>query len=40
MTQGRGTFTMQFAQFEDVPAHLVDSLVERHKHDKETAAAH
>jgi elongation factor G len=40
MTQGRGTFTMQFAQFEDVPAHLVDSLVERHKHDKEAAATH
>ena len=35
MTQGRGAFTMEFAQYEEVPAHLADKVIEERKQQKE-----
>lgn len=35
LTQARGTFTMRFESFEEVPPHLIDSLVEQHNKEKE-----
>lgn len=35
LTQGRGRFTMQFAHYEDVPAHLVTALIEAQKKEHE-----
>lgn len=37
LTQARGTFTMTFSHYEDVPAHLVDALIEQHDKEKELA---
>jgi len=34
-TQARGTFTMTFDRYEDVPAHLIDGLVEAYKQSRE-----
>ncbi|NJN18941.1 MAG: elongation factor G [Oscillochloris sp.] len=38
ITQSRGRFSMTFSHYEDVPAHMVDSVIEKHKKDLETAA--
>jgi elongation factor G len=38
LTQARGSFTIAFAQYEDVPGHMVDSIIEQHR--KELAEAH
>jgi elongation factor G len=40
MTQGRGTFSMEFASYEEVPAHLMSGIVEAAKsqHSKAEAA--
>ncbi len=35
ITQGRGLFAMTFSHYEDVPTHLVDSLIDQHRHEKE-----
>ena len=35
MTQGRGTYTMEFSRYEEVPAHLAQQLVDAHQ--KESA---
>jgi elongation factor G len=37
ITQGRGRFAMKFSHYEDVPAHLIDSLVNQKQ---EHVAAH
>jgi elongation factor G len=31
MTQGRGTFAMHFARYEDVPAHLAEDIRAKYK---------
>ena len=36
MTQARGTFTMNFARYEEVPMHIAEKIIaEAHKHDEE-----
>ncbi len=35
MTQGRGTFTMEFVRYEDVPANIVQKIIEQAKKDDE-----
>jgi len=35
MTQGRGIFTMEFDHYEEVPAHLVEGIVEQAKKERE-----
>jgi elongation factor G len=35
MTQGRGVFTMEFAQYEEVPAHIAEKVIEERKQQKE-----
>ncbi|MDP7618815.1 MAG: elongation factor G, partial [Dehalococcoidia bacterium] len=37
MTQGRGSYTMSFAHYEDVPAHLTAKIVEESNLERETA---
>jgi elongation factor G len=37
MTQGRGSFTMEFSHYEEVPAMLADKIVEKARADKEAA---
>ncbi len=37
ITQGRGTFTMEFSHYEEVPAHLVTKLVDQAKKEREAA---
>jgi elongation factor G len=37
LTQDRGSFTMRFLQYEDVPTHLIESLIEQYKGEKEHA---
>jgi elongation factor G len=34
-TQARGDFVMEFAHYEEVPAHLVETLTEAHKQQRE-----
>jgi elongation factor G len=34
-TQARGTFTMQYDHYEEVPSHLIDQLVQNHKNKQE-----
>ena len=36
MTQGRGSYTMSFAHYEDVPAHLTAKIVEESNLERET----
>ena len=31
MTQGSGTFTREFLRYEQVPAHLIDKIIEEYK---------
>jgi elongation factor G len=31
MTQGRGTFTMEFSRYEEVPAHVAQPLIEAYQ---------
>jgi elongation factor G len=38
MTQARGTFSMVFDHYEEVPPHLMNSLMESHKKEKEVGA--
>ena len=38
MTQGQGTFTMEFDHYEEVPAHLVDRLVDQLREQEEARA--
>ena len=38
ITQGRGTYTMQFSHYEEVPAHIAQQVIAEHK--KQVAAAH
>jgi len=35
MTQGRGTFTMEFASYEEVPPNIQQQVIEASKKDKE-----
>ena len=35
ITQGRGTFTMQFDHYEEVPGHLAQAIIDKAKKDKE-----
>lgn len=35
MTQARGTFTMEFSKYEELPAHLAEKVIEAHKADVE-----
>jgi len=35
MTQARGSFTMNFERYEEVPAHLADKIIAKHKADEE-----
>ena len=35
MTQGRGTFTMKFEKYEEVPANLAQKIIEAHKKEEE-----
>ena len=37
MTQGRGSYTMNFAHYEDLPAHLTTKIVEESNNERETA---
>lgn len=34
MTQARGSFTMKFEKYEEVPAHLSSKIIEAHKADE------
>ncbi len=38
ITQGRGTFTMTFSHYEEVPPHIQQQLIEQAKREKEAAA--
>jgi len=38
ITQGRGTFTMTFSHYEEVPPHIQQQLIEQAKKAKEAAA--
>ena len=38
MTQGQGGFTMEFDHYEEVPAHLVDRLVQQLREQEEARA--
>jgi elongation factor G len=38
ITQGRGTFSMEFSHYEEVPAHVAQQVIAEHK--KQAAAAH
>lgn len=40
MTQARGSFTMRFERYEEVPAHLSQKIIEETKRDEEEAHAH
>lgn len=35
ITQGRGSFSMEFAQYEEVPAHIAEKIIEAAKQEKE-----
>ena len=35
MTQGRGSFTMKFDKYEEVPAQLAQKIIEAHKAEEE-----
>jgi elongation factor G len=35
MTQARGSFIMNFERYEEVPAHLADKVIAKHKADEE-----
>ena len=35
MTQGRGSFTMKFEKYEEVPAQLAQKIIEAHKAEEE-----
>jgi len=35
LSQARGTFTMKFDHYEDVPSHVIEQLVEEYKQSKE-----
>jgi elongation factor G len=37
MTGGRGTFTVEYSHFEEVPAHLAPKIIEQAKKEKEAA---
>jgi elongation factor G len=37
MTGGRGTFTMEFAQYDEVPADLAQKIIDRVNAEKETS---
>lgn len=36
MTQARGSFTLQFERYEEVPTHLVDKIIAKHKSEMES----
>ncbi|MBP6492098.1 MAG: elongation factor G, partial [Clostridia bacterium] len=40
MTQARGSFTMNFARYDEVPAHLAEKIIAEHKKADEEAHAH
>ena len=40
LTQARGRFSIAFAGYEEVPAHLVPAIIEAHKKDAEAAQSH
>jgi len=35
MTQARGSFTMRFERYEEVPPHLAEKIIAEHKKDAE-----
>jgi elongation factor G len=39
MTQGRGTYTMEFSRYEEVPAHIAQQLVEAYQKETEGKVA-
>jgi elongation factor G len=40
ITAGRGTYVMDFAQYDEVPRELTGKIIERHKAEKQTVEAH
>jgi elongation factor G len=40
LTQARGRFSMRFSHYEEVPGHLVDTIIAQHKKEVEAANAH
>lgn len=36
MTQARGSFTMEFVRYEEVPAHLAEKIIAAHKAEEES----
>ncbi len=40
MTQARGSFTMKFDRYEEVPMHLAEKIIQAHKKEEEEAHAH
>jgi elongation factor G len=39
MTQGRGTYSMRFSHYQEVPGNLQQHIIEKHKKDVEAKAA-
>jgi elongation factor G len=35
ITQGRGSFTMEFEQYEEVPANIAEKIIEERKQEEE-----
>jgi elongation factor G len=35
ITQGKGTFSMEFSHYEEVPAHISQKIIDEHKAEKE-----
>jgi elongation factor G len=40
MTGGRGTYVMDFARYDEVPRELTGKIIEQHKAERHTVAAH
>lgn len=40
MTAGRGSYAMEFAQYDEVPRDLVDKILEKRKADRQAVASH
>jgi elongation factor G len=40
MTGGRGSYTMEFARYEEVPRELAGKLIEQHRADRQTVGVH
>ncbi len=40
LTQGRGTYTMRFGRYEEVPPHVAQELAEAHQKELATRGSH